>query len=74
MSRNWPEAIWQAQRFSDNSQQTQVSERLFKIQPVYKNFLQKFRSVCNPEKELSLHETMIPRSGDLKLDHSIQVK
>jgi hypothetical protein len=65
MSRNRFEAIWQARHFSD-SQQTQVSDRLFKIQPVYEYFLKKYRSVYSPEKELSLDEAMIPWKGRLK--------
>jgi hypothetical protein len=32
---------------------------------VYEYFLQKFRSVYSPNKELSLDEAMIPRLGHL---------
>jgi len=60
MSRNRFESIWQAWDFSDNSQQTQDSGRLFKIWPVYEYFVQKFRSVYSPKQELSLDEAMIP--------------
>jgi hypothetical protein len=45
MSRNHSESIWQAWHFSDNSQQTQDSGRLFKIWLVYEHFVQKFKSV-----------------------------
>ena len=34
--------------------------RLFKIQPVYEYFLQKFTSVYSPKQELSLDKTVIP--------------
>jgi hypothetical protein len=60
MSRNRFELIWQAWNFSDNSQQTKDSRRLFKIFPVYEYFVQKFRSVYSPKQELSLDEAMIP--------------
>jgi hypothetical protein len=53
--------------FSDNSNQTQDSGRLFKIQPVYEYFLQKFRSVYIPEKELTSVEAMILLRGQLKI-------
>jgi hypothetical protein len=43
-----------------------VLEMLFKIQPVYKFYLQILRSVHNPEKELSLDEAMIPWRSYLK--------
>jgi hypothetical protein len=66
MSRNCFEFIWQAWHFIDNSQQTQDAGRLFKMWPVYRYFLQKFRSVCSPKQELSLDETGIPWQGHLK--------
>ena len=66
MSRNRFESIWQAWHFSDNSQQTQDSGRLFKIWPVYEYFAHKFRSVYSPKQELSLDESMIPWRGRLK--------
>jgi hypothetical protein len=66
MSRNHFESIWQAWHFSDNSQQTQESGRLFKIWPVYEYFVKKFRSVYCPKQELSLDEAMIPWRGRLK--------
>jgi len=66
MSRNRFESIWQAWHFSDSSQQTQDSGRLFKIWPVYKYFAQKFRSVYSPKQEVSLDESMIPWRGRLK--------
>jgi hypothetical protein len=66
MSRNRFDSIWQAWQFSENSQQTHVLENLFKIQPVYGCFLQKFRSVYSPEKELSLNEAMKRWRGHLK--------
>jgi hypothetical protein len=53
--------------FDDNSDQTWDSGRLFKIQPVYEYFLQKFRSVYIPEKELTSDEAMIPWRGQLKI-------
>jgi hypothetical protein len=65
MSRNRFESIWQAWNFSDNSQQTKDSGRLFKIFPVYEYFVQKFRSVYSPKQELSLDEAMIPWRGRL---------
>jgi len=65
MSRNHFESIWQAWQFSDNGQQTQDSGWLFKIWPVYENFVQKFRSVYSL-KQLSLDEAMIPWCGHLK--------
>jgi hypothetical protein len=60
MSRNRFESIWQAWHFSDNSQQTKDSGRLFKIFPMYEYFVQKFMSVYSPKQELSLDEAMIP--------------
>ena len=66
VSRNLSESIWQAWHFSDNRQQTQDSERLFKIWPMYEYFVQKFRSVYSPKQELSLDEAMIPWWGHLK--------
>ena len=60
------EFIWQAWHFSDNRQQTRVSERLFKIWPVYEYFVQKCRSVYSPKQELSLDETIITWRGRLK--------
>jgi len=66
MSRNHFESIWQAWRFSDNSRKTKVSGWLFKIWPVYENFIQKFRSIYSPKQELSLHEAKIPWWGHLK--------
>ena len=65
-SRNLFESIWQGWHFSDNRQQTQVSERLFKIWPVYEYFVQKLRSEYSPKQELSLDEAMIPWRGHLK--------
>jgi len=65
MSTNRLESIWQAWHFSDNSQQTQDSGRLFKIWPVYEYFVQKFRSVYSPKQETSLDEAMIPWRGRL---------
>jgi hypothetical protein len=65
LSRNRFESIWQVCRYSENSQQTQDSEWLFKIWPVYEYFVQKFRSVYSPKQELSLHEAMIPLRGRL---------
>jgi len=38
---------------------------LFKIQPMYEYFLQKFTSVYGPKQELSLDEAMIPWQGHL---------
>jgi hypothetical protein len=58
MSRNNFEAIWQAWCFN-NSELKNDSSRLFKIEPVYKYLLQKFRSVYSPGQELSLDEGMI---------------
>jgi len=66
MSRNCFESIWQAWHFSDSRQQTQDSERLFKIWPVYEYCVQKFRSVYSPKQELSLDGAMIPWRGRLK--------
>jgi hypothetical protein len=66
MSRNWFDTILQAWQFSENSQETHVLEKLFKIQPVYGCFQQKFTSVYSPGKELSLYEAMIPWRGHLK--------
>ena len=66
LSRNRFESIWQAWHFSDNSQQTQDSGRLFKILPVCEYFVQKFRAVYSPKQELSLHEAMIPLRRRLK--------
>jgi hypothetical protein len=66
MSRNRFESIWHAWHFSDNTQQTQDSGRLFKICPVYEYFILKFRSVYSPKQELSLDEAMIPLRGHLK--------
>jgi hypothetical protein len=65
MIRNRFESIWQAWHFSDNSQQTKDSGRLFKIFRVCEYFVQKFRSVYSPKQELSLDETMIPWRGSL---------
>jgi len=48
LSRNCRESVGQAWHFSDNSQQTQDSGWLFKIWPMYKYFVQKFRSVYSP--------------------------
>jgi len=66
MSRNRFESIWQAWHFSDKSQQTQDSGRLFKFWPVYEYFVQKFRSVYSPKQEMSLDEAMISWQGCLK--------
>ena len=66
MSRNRFESIWQAWNFSDNSQQTQDSGRLFKIRPVYEYFVQKCRSVYSPKHDLLHDEAMIPWWGHLK--------
>jgi hypothetical protein len=66
MSKNRFEAIWQAWHFSDNSQIKTDSSRLLKIETVCEYFLQKFRSVCSPEQELSLDEGMIPWRGRLR--------
>ena len=66
VSRNHFESIWQAWHFSDNSQQTQDSGKLFKIWPMYAYFVQKFRSVYSPKQEMSLDEAMIPWRGHLK--------
>jgi hypothetical protein len=52
VDRNRFESIWQVYRFSENSQQTQDSEWLFKIWPVYEYFVQKVRSVYSPKQEL----------------------
>jgi len=49
-SRKRSESIWTAWHFSDNSQQTQDSGRLFKIWPVYEYFVQKFGSFYSPKK------------------------
>ena len=65
MSRNRFESIWQAWHFSDNSQQTQDSGRLFKILPVCEYSVQKFRSVYSP-KQLSPVEAAIPWLGRRK--------
>ncbi|PSN34409.1 hypothetical protein C0J52_20640, partial [Blattella germanica] len=67
MSRNRFEAIWQAWHFSDNTELRENSSRLFKVQPVYEYFLQKFRNMYTPEQELSLDEGMIPWRGRLKI-------
>ena len=67
MSRNRFESIWQAWHFSDNSLQTQGSEGLFKIWPVYEYFVHKVRSVYSPKEEMSLDEAVIPWWGLLKL-------
>jgi len=60
MSRNRFESIWQAWHFSDSSQQTQDSGRLFKIWPLCEYFVQKIRSVYSPKYELSPDEAMFP--------------
>jgi len=65
MSRNHSESIWQAWHFSDNSQQTQDSGRLFKILPTCEYSVQKFTSVYSP-KQLSPDEAMIPWLGHRK--------
>jgi len=66
MSRNYFESIWQVWNISDSSQQTQGSGWLFKIWPMYEYFVQKFRSVYSPKRELSLDEAMVPWQGCLK--------
>jgi hypothetical protein len=66
MIRNRFESIWLAWQFSDISQETQDSERLFKIWPVCEYFVQKYRSVYSPKQEQSLDEAMIPWWGRLK--------
>jgi hypothetical protein len=60
MSRNRLESSWQAWNFSDSSQQTQESGRLFKIWLVLEYSAQKFSSAYNPKQELSLDEAVVP--------------
>jgi hypothetical protein len=66
LSGNRCESRWQVCHFSDDSQQTQGSGRLFKIWPVYEYCVQKFKSVRCPKQEMSLDEAMSPLRGRLK--------
>ncbi|KAG8223668.1 hypothetical protein J437_LFUL001776 [Ladona fulva] len=60
--QNYPE-IW---HFSDNESNSESSDRLHKIRPILAYFLEKFKTVYMPKRDLSLNEGVIPWRGRLR--------
>ena len=59
MSRNRFEQIFQSLHFNNSEDQTEGSDRLFKIKPLIDYCQAMFGSIYSPERELSLDESMI---------------
>lgn len=59
------------------SQETKLTGRVLKIQPVYEYFMQKFRSVYSPKQEMSHdgHDTMAgsPEIQDVQSKKNIKI-
>lgn len=66
LSRNRFEQIWNFWHFSDNESNTDSADRLYKIRPIVAHFLEKFKTVYSPKRELSLDEGVIPWRGRLR--------
>lgn len=66
MSRNRFEQVTRYLHFNDNTKMNENSDRLYKIDPVYKYLTEKFKTVYTPHQNLSLDEAMIAWRGKLK--------
>ena len=69
MSRNTSrfEQIWWCLHFNNNELLQQSTNRLFKIQPLFDFFLERFQTIHKPNQQLSLDEAMIPWRGRLRI-------